>query len=136
MKLNRVTVTGADDSVEPEMLGRISKEYPFVEWGILVSQNTLPKGGPRFPSPEWITRLLAVCDPGELNLSVHLCGAWVRRVCEARWDWVPSPSESPMSILLRAAQRVQLNFHGYKHKVEMPDFGIPHLAIRQPHVIS
>ena len=60
MKLDRVTITGADDSVDPLQLRALSLEFPFVEWGILVSHsNTIctsyPK--PRFPSPKWIADL-------------------------------------------------------------------------------
>ena len=38
--LQTVTLTGADDSVNPEDLIAISKEFPFVEWGILIGSNT------------------------------------------------------------------------------------------------
>ena len=31
--LDRVTITGADDSVRPTDLLELSREFPFVEWG-------------------------------------------------------------------------------------------------------
>lgn len=37
MPLTRVTITGADDAVEPAELQALSHEFPFVEWGILHS---------------------------------------------------------------------------------------------------
>ena len=37
MKLTKVTLTGADDFTDPKRLIEISREYPFVEWGILFS---------------------------------------------------------------------------------------------------
>ena len=36
MKLNRVTLTGVDESVPQEELFGIAREFPFVEWGVLV----------------------------------------------------------------------------------------------------
>lgn len=50
--LERVTITGADDSTDISQLVELSQEFPFVEWGILVSRRS--EGGPRFPSREWI----------------------------------------------------------------------------------
>ena len=37
MILDRVTITGADDSIHVEQLAELSQAYPYVEWGILVS---------------------------------------------------------------------------------------------------
>ena len=45
-------MTGADDSVDPKELFRISEKYPFVEWGILFSKSAT--GRYRYPSKEWI----------------------------------------------------------------------------------
>ena len=39
MKLTRVTITGADDSVEPRALAELSEAFPFVEWGLLMSKG-------------------------------------------------------------------------------------------------
>ena len=36
-----VTITGADDSIQPSQLLDLQKEFPFVEWGILLSRNLL-----------------------------------------------------------------------------------------------
>ena len=46
MKLQYVTMTGADESVDPKALIELSKEFPFVEWGILIGSQS----GMRFPS--------------------------------------------------------------------------------------
>ena len=35
--LERITVTGADDLVDPAELCAIAADFPFVEWGILFS---------------------------------------------------------------------------------------------------
>jgi hypothetical protein len=41
MRLKTVTITGADDAVDPEELLQIQQRYPFVEWGILLSRYSL-----------------------------------------------------------------------------------------------
>jgi len=119
VKLSKVTVTGADDSIDPSAIKDISRLYPFVEWGILISSASHPRGGPRFPSGKWIAEMLDVVEGSDIKLSVHLCGAWVRAVCRGVWDWSVGWT---LAKLLVVAQRVQLNFHGYKHLVEMPVF--------------
>lgn len=109
MRLDRVTITGADESVKPETLAAISDAYPFVEWGILVSEN---RGGraPRFPGRAWIEQALTVLSGA--HLSLHVCGRWVRELMVGRDTlldrWGP----------LAGFQRVQLNFHGSRHDVE------------------
>ena len=62
--LKIVTVTGADDSVNPVSLLDLSERYPFVEWGILLSKSGV--GNSRFPSYEWLE------DLGKVNRSVSV----------------------------------------------------------------
>lgn len=100
--LDRVTITGADDSVDVSELSRLTDEFPFVEWGILFSQSK--QGTKRYPSWEWIESLveekrrwlLTKEDRGAMHwnkwrhdgppyparfmLSGHLCGQWVRDI--------------------------------------------------------
>src|SRR5690242_537210 len=78
MKLCEVTLTGADDQTSPLRLVELSKQYPFVEWGILVSEKQ--SGCPRFPSDLWQENfVVAVRDAGHpVNVSCHVCGSWVR----------------------------------------------------------
>ncbi len=71
----RVTITGADDAVDPMWMAGISKEYPFVEWGILCSVKRM--GEPRYPSQHWV-RAVQSFEWGALGLSLHLCGKWSR----------------------------------------------------------
>lgn len=114
MILNRVTVTGADNSIKPEYLVGMTQRYPFVEWGILLSKSQ--EGGPRFPTTAWIERLglLATMDGGpKMNLSGHLCGQWVRALCRGSNRFA---AERP--LIANIFQRVQLNFHGDLHDVD------------------
>lgn len=103
--LNRVTITGADDSISAHQLKAISAKYPFVEWGILFSMTQ--QGQPRFPSERWIEHL-----PAGLNYSAHLCGRYVRdAVLEAKLRWIDNPYNRSDIF-----KRMQLNFHGQFHK--------------------
>jgi hypothetical protein len=113
--VNRITLTGADDSIEPKYLFKISKEYPLVEWGILVSKSNF--GAPRFPTKGWLKWLSIVYkDLPTMNLSCHLCGAWVRELCfEGNIQFI---SEISIDIF----NRVQLNFHAIAHKINQEKF--------------
>lgn len=115
MKLDRVTITGADDSVKHEALWVLAQEFPFVEWGILVSYTQ--EGLPRFPSAAWLHRLHTVqteaLKTGQgLRLSLHVCGRWVRQLLEGDTSF-----SSQRWWLLDICQRIQLNFHADPHRL-------------------
>lgn len=102
MYLERVTFTGADDSVDPHQLLAISEHWPHVEWGILVSHNPIPR--PRFPSGAWIDRLdqVAAQYAPAMRLALHVCG-------QPAVDLVGGRHE-PFAALYRPTfRRVQLN---------------------------
>ncbi|MFN7115108.1 MAG: hypothetical protein ACK4PK_12205 [Alphaproteobacteria bacterium] len=71
MHLKYISITGADDAVDPADLLALSHAFPAAEWAILL----LPEraGTPRFPKPDWI-RSFAVQAAG-LNTAMHLCGS-------------------------------------------------------------
>lgn len=70
MKIKYVTLTGADDNINPMDLYNISKKYKYVECGILKHPNK--KGISRYPNNSWISSLLV--GP---NYCQHLCGKYV-----------------------------------------------------------
>ncbi len=112
MNLNRVTFTGADDSVDPGQLLEISARYPEVEWGILFSQKH--QGSPRYPSEKWVVELVARVASSKFQprLSAHLCGKWVRDFVKGiDFTW-----ETYSRGLSRSFKRVQLNFHAEWHQ--------------------
>ncbi len=112
MKLDRVTITGADDSIKPTDLLALSKKYPFVEWGILLSLSQ--QGGNRYPSYEWMGYLSGMkSNNPDLKLSAHLCGRYVRDLVERG---VNSFREK-RPVLWADFERLQLNFHGQWHKI-------------------
>ena len=117
MPLNRVTVTGVDDSVAPEALLSLSMTYPFVEWGILVGTGVEQ----RFPSAAWIEKVadLAVSDwariqasptpKAEFNLSLHCCGTILTALASGFGD---SMFEMVPREHLGVFGRIQLNWRG------------------------
>ena len=110
MILDRVTITGADDSILPVDLLPLSKEFGFVEWGILLSKKKA--GDPRFPSYEWMTELARLTLGGEIKFSGHLCGRWVRDlVLDGLHSFL---NEQPG--IEQMFQRFQLNFHAEPHE--------------------
>ncbi len=78
MKLTRVTITGADDGIAPHHLIDLSHEYPFVEWGLLVSEKRF--GDPRYPSTAWMRNFSLPDLPKVVRHSIHFCGELSRRV--------------------------------------------------------
>jgi len=109
--LSRVTVTGADDSVSPVDLLKIAEEYPFVEFGILLSPGDPI---PRFPSDSWLDELAALVncayEENEIALCGHICGPWVKEIFHGKWPW-PDMNVNFSSF----ASRFQLNTHGIWH---------------------
>lgn len=116
MKIDRVTITGADDSVDPKDLIEITKEYPFVEWGILLSRKS--GGSNRFPTTDWMKKLLEISLEHPMRLSGHLCGTWVKDLVHGNgFSFI---HEEP--ILAHMFQRIQLNFHAIVHQIEKDNF--------------
>lgn len=68
-----VTITGADNAVNPADMLRLSHKFPFVEWGILLSAQRM--GMPRYPTLGWIAGL--AYEP-PMKVSAHLCGELAR----------------------------------------------------------
>lgn len=111
--LDRVTITGPDDSIDQTDLLALSEEFPFVEWGILASKSN--EGSPRFPSVDWMMRLQSLAPPS-IKLSLHLCGQWVR-------DLLIGQRTVPIQRTI-GFQRIQLNFHAEKTKCMPTAFSV------------
>lgn len=110
MRVDRVTITGADDSVTADELIEITKRFPFVEWGILYSRSS--QGTPRYPSGVWCLDHLERLAQAGARLSAHLCGYWVRRlVLDGAFEW-----RERFAATQHFYPRIQLNFHGEFHK--------------------
>jgi hypothetical protein len=116
--ITRFTMTGADNSIRPEELIILSKEYPFVEWGILVSKNSM--GSRRFPSLDWLKALEAIKTVygNDFKLSCHLCGRWVRDILQGNMDFIDYITPEVWAIF----DRVQINTHAEPHEHSLRAF--------------
>jgi len=101
--LELVTITGADDHVDPNALVELSLLFPFVEWAILASASRV--GSHRYPTQEWIGELLAAAQKVPMRLAVHLCGSRSRAFRAGAFE--DALAELPVGP--RAFQRVQVN---------------------------
>lgn len=116
MEITKVTLTGADDSTDPKTLFELSKRFPFVEWGILASRTQC--GGNRFPSRGWIKTFGELYErTGNLNMSLHLCGAYVREILMGGKRWWNEHAD-----VWTAIKRVQINTHGAPHQFDKTCF--------------
>lgn len=101
MHIDKATMTGADDSTKAEEMFAISKEFPFVEWGILFS--TFRMGEDRYPTYEWIEKTVSFSS--EMNFAAHICGDLVYDILQAKPE-----AKTWMDKYLTKFQRVQFNF--------------------------
>lgn len=69
MKLKTITFTGIDDRTDIKALQTIQRQFPIVEFGVLMSEDWKENGN-RFMNPEKIKEL----EGKKLRLSAHLCG--------------------------------------------------------------
>ncbi len=116
MKLDRVTITGADDWFSISAMTELSEEFPFVEWGILMSPTH--EGQERFPSDRWMELLADECAGlPDMRVSLHLCGGYVRDLLLGK-----NPSWSDAIKIWDVARRVQLNFHAEPHFLDEDKF--------------
>lgn len=106
--LELVTITGADNQTSLDGISEISKEYPFVEWGILISASQMEHA--RFPGYAWISKFIERALIEGWSVSTHLCGSWVRQLLKGQLDLSMLPLD-----LLRATGRIQINTHAEEH---------------------
>lgn len=113
MILQKVTITGADDYTDLVKLKNLTLEFPFVEWGLLLSKDKVKNK--RYPSNEFlleITDMLSADDSfvdiPTNRYSLHLCGSIAREVLTGM---TPVSFHSVYSErILLFCDRVQLNF--------------------------
>jgi hypothetical protein len=121
MKIDRVTITGADNSIDPHDLHDLTKEFPFVEWGILVSK--MAEGSNRFPDKDWLYDFSLFKTDYEkkigliLKASCHVCGQWVRDLLVGGEQFIQDRGG-----WLDRFQRMQINTHAEKHEIDKDAF--------------
>ena len=107
MKLKHITFTGVDERTSPYVLESIQQEFPYVEFGILMSRHW-GENGNRYPSPSVIERFLGQ----GLNLSAHLCGGIAKDAFAG--NLISAIEASEQTLLDDDFKRVQLNIAPYK----------------------
>ncbi len=114
--MDKVTITGADDSVDPGVLVELGQQYPFVEWGILLSPKRF--GSDRYPSTEWLRSLrnsLPRSRGVHTGVSLHLCGDAAQSYME---------HDGYYTSLLPNVDRIQINGTQFRSpKVSFSYFG-------------
>lgn len=101
MNLQYVTLTGLDDHTDLSKIWRLSKLYPFVEWGVLYTKT--PEGRARYPSIAKIREIGLFFQEYNIKGSLHLCGSVVYDLLDHKLNEHQKP--------LRGYKRIQLNFN-------------------------
>lgn len=116
--LDRVTVTGADESCDIQEMHDLQKRFPFMEWGILLSRSAEGRRS-RFPSLDWMCKMVAGHEhyAHPFKLAGHICGGWVQDICKGNWSFIKERPE-----VCGYFDRFQLNFHGARHKIDPDKF--------------
>lgn len=118
MKIQRVTITGADDRTKHSDLIEISKKYPFVEWGILFSPTRNITGEPRYPTLDWVKKLMKATKDLNMQFSAHLCGGYTKELLDTGSNDLAIENLESVGDMFK---RAQLNFNASKHTVS-PQF--------------
>lgn len=111
MKIKIVTITGADNDTNTNDMFEISKQYPFVEWGILFSPKRI--GEERYPDSNWLNKLSREYSYDKISLSAHLCGGYTREMLVGESKLIGTPK---VKHFLSLCKRMQLNFNSQKTK--------------------
>lgn len=85
-KMKWVSLTGAEDSVDPVALAELGKRHRHAEWALLYVQEREGKG--RNPSKAWRERFLAEMESSDGRSALHLCAqqSFERLLAEGVWD--------------------------------------------------
>lgn len=77
--MNKVVFTGIDARTNIWELQAIAEKYPYVEFGVLMSENNTGSGEKnRYPGPDFIRALKSA----NLPLSAHICGKLAREAVQ------------------------------------------------------
>jgi hypothetical protein len=125
--LNKVTLTGADLYTSYTGMARLTAMYPFVEWGILLSESRMGQDN-RYPPLGWITDL-AEGRHFDGHLAGHLCGRWARDLIAGGHEYEKFAHENDIAGLFG---RIQLNISHLFNKMGRDDLEKLNLALKAP----
>ena len=112
VRLSCLGFCGADDTVDPAALMRISEQHGWVEWGVLFRPEK--SGSPRFASDEWLKRLGQVNSAGRMRLAGHLCATHVDELLRGGTSFVRKLYDVP------PPSRPYPSHHGCTPRLPMP----------------
>jgi len=144
VKLFHCTITGADHSIDPKQILELSKEFPFVEWGILFSPSK--EGKDRYPPLNWVCQLVEQ-SLSSTNLSAHLCGKYSRDLILKHTLWLPLNGHIFKRIQINCTQEdtslanlemlsQQLSMRGQREFIFQYRGGQTPLGLREAELIS
>lgn len=95
-RIERITLTGADERTSLDQLWLLATTFPAVEVGLLYTES--PEGRNRYPSLHWLS-----CAAARLSgrVAIHVCG----RAARERF------AKGDLDDLVQHAPRVQVNGH-------------------------
>lgn len=110
--VKKIVFSGIDSQVKIKELIKLQRDYPFVEYGFLISEShTNKRTNPRYPDMV----LLKGAKKAGLNLSLHLCGKLARDVIKHNhWEPVKKLTGEYWPLF----QRLQLNVAGEKKFIQ------------------
>lgn len=80
MNINKLTLTGIDNTTRGWQLSELQDTFPFVEFGVLYSKTNAGSG--KYPHLSHIEKEFTPSAKPILNLSAHFCGWYSREVIE------------------------------------------------------
>ncbi len=102
--LSICTFTGVDAKTDLGRVVEMSRKYPFLEFGILLSMSPEDKDA-RYMSPSIIKEIMSFLYGNAVNTALHLCGGAVQEFLVGN---------KQITTLADLAGRVQLNFNADK----------------------
>ena len=105
MKLTKVTFTGIDLWTDLQRLASISQQYPYAEFGLLMSKDW-QENGPRFPNPDIVWKLANIWSSQPFHLSLHLCGEFAIAAAKGDYTFLDTMIAPNLFSIF---ERVQLN---------------------------
>ena len=110
--LKHITLTGIDDKTDIKELVRLQKQYPLVEFGVLLSWSR--QGSERrYPSFQTIKAF----NEAGLRLSAHVCGSAARQFAQGETDLLDYLFDQIGTVRFH---RMQLNLAGFPAEKFVP----------------
>lgn len=101
MIITKCSIAGVDDEVDIAKLKDLTKEFPFVEWSVLIGGDDR-FGTLRYPSIDWITKFSRAWLPS----SLHYCGQALKNYLG---DNEPHEVDKGNATMGHNFNRIQLN---------------------------